>query len=166
MIRQGKISDSNQIVNIKIDSWNDTYKGLMPNAILENMNYEKEHSKYIKNFNNRKIKVYEDKGEILGYAYYGSKNDDEKADMKECTSEIYALYVKKKSRRLGIGTKLISSIFDELKKENNEKVLLWCVKGNEKAINFYQKNDFKYLCNKTQDYNGSKLEEICFEKKL
>ena len=166
MIREGKLSDADQITAIKVDSWKETYKNLIPKEALNKITYEKEKEKYINKFNNRRIVVYEENNEILGYSFFGKRQNVNKEKMEDYTSEIYALYIKNDFKRKGVGTKLINHICDTLKKENNEKVLLWCLKDNQNAIDFYKKNGFEYLNNKKEELNGVNIEELSFGKKL
>ena len=166
MIRAGKLSDADQITAIKVDSWKETYKDLIPKEALNKITYEKEKEKYINKFNNRRIVVYEENNEILGYSFFGKRQNVNKEKMEDYTSEIYALYIKNDFKRKGVGTKLINHIWDTLKKENNEKVLLWCLKDNQNAIDFYKKNGFEYLNNKKEELNGVNIEELSFGKKL
>lgn len=166
MIREGRLSDADQISKIKIDSWKKTYKNLMPEDVLNNMTFEKEKEKFINKFDKRRIIVFEENNEILGYSFFGKRQNENEELMNEYTSEIYALYIKDEYRRKGVGTQIIQHICDTLKQENNEKVLLWCLKGNQNAIDFYEKNGFVYLKNKSQDLNGVNIEELSFGKKL
>lgn len=61
---------------------------------------------------------------------------------RDLVGEITELYIKEKSRRLGLATKLITSIEEELNKRgvNNIKVLTG--QNNEKAIKTYKKSKY------------------------
>lgn len=166
MIREGKLSDADQISKIKVESWKETYKNLMPDNVLEDITFEKEKEKFINKFGKRRIVVYEENDEILGYSFFGKRQNLIQENMADYTSEIYALYIKNDYRRKGVGTKIIQHICNTLKEENNDKVLLWCLKGNQGAIDFYKKNGFEYLKDKAQELNGINVEELSFGKKL
>ena len=52
-IRHGQISDSKEIAKVHINCWETTYRGIMPDDILNSRNYEKCERKWIKYFDER-----------------------------------------------------------------------------------------------------------------
>ncbi len=55
---------------------------------------------------------------------------------------IYSLAVKTEFRKLGIGTRLIQAILEELKKRGCLKVNLQIIGTNSEVVEFYRKNGF------------------------
>ena len=140
MIRKGKVEDGMLIAKLKIDNYKDTYKKIFLERYLNKMSVLRENEKYIRDFNNKKILVYEEAGEILGYIYYGQRRNNLETLTKH-KGEIYALYVDTKMQGEGIGTKLMKAALLDLIKDY-ESVILWCATANTGAVSFYTKRNF------------------------
>lgn len=158
MIRNGKIEDADKIANIKIDTWRKTYVNIFPDEYLRNLDLEREIEKYKQNFNKRNVILYEEKGKIIGYCYYGNRNDTYLENYK---GEIFALYVKNDCQDRGIGTLLLQQAISDLSK-TNKKILLWCAKENYKAIKFYRKNGLETLGEKTERVCEKNVEKLAW----
>ncbi|MDO5557869.1 MAG: GNAT family N-acetyltransferase [Clostridia bacterium] len=141
MIRAGKIEDAEKISELKINNYKITYKNIILDKDLENMSLEEEKQKYLKGFEKRKILVYEENDNILGYIYYGKRKNNIDS-LREIQGEVYAIYVDINQKNKGIGTKLIKQALNELINEY-EKVILWCATDNINSKEFYKKRGFK-----------------------
>lgn len=145
-IRLNHLEDQEGMAKIKVDCWKDTYKGIIDQEYLDSLNYEIQTNKYIESFNDYKnmVLVAEDveTHKIIGYSCF-SVEENEYAD-----SELISLYIDKNYARRGIGTSLLRETVKELKKYNKKTMLLWCIKENKNAINFYEKLGGKRLFDK------------------
>lgn len=157
-VRRAEIKDAVAITEISVDTWKDTYKGLIDDNILSTRKVdEKRISKWIKNIQDVSaiVLVYEE-DEILGYLWAGKARDNH-----NIKNELYALYVKKNSQRMGVGALLLN----EYKKIiNQENFYLYALKGNHKALSFYKKMGGEIFpkFNKKIEDNGNIMEELCF----
>lgn len=71
MIRKAEIQDSNQIIQINIESWKETYKNIFDEKLLNNLDNKKEESiEKCKNKINEYI-VYEINNKVVGFLKYG-----------------------------------------------------------------------------------------------
>ena len=70
--------------------------------------------------------------EILGYSCFDAKTNSVKYD-----SELVSIYIKDRNR--GIGTALFNETVKELLSKNKKTMIIWCLKENKNAINFYKK---------------------------
>ena len=100
LIRKAEVKDATSIAQISVETWKDTYKGLIDETILYNRKVDdKRISGWVENIKNPDftILVYEDK-EILGYLWAGPARDKQ-----EIKNELYAIYIKISAQRKGIG---------------------------------------------------------------
>lgn len=136
-IRLNRLEDQEGMAKIKVDSWQHTYKNIIEQKYLESLNYEEQTNKYIDSFDEYKntVLVAEDTNnhQIIGYACF-STEPNEFAD-----SELVSLYLDPKHTKKGIGTSLFREVTKELKKYNKKTMILWCIKENKNAIEFYEK---------------------------
>ena len=72
-------------------------------------------------------------GKIVGFSCYG-KNEAGK-------NEVFALYLLKEAQGLGIGRKLLDTAIEKL--DSAAPVSLWVLKGNSRAIGFYEHYGFQ-----------------------
>ena len=66
-----------------------------------------------------------------------------------------ALYVKPEEKRKGIGKALIEYVKNEFRKNNLNKMIIWCFKNNYPSRAFYEKMGGK-LCGETFCVRGGK----------
>lgn len=81
--------------------------------------------------------VYEDKHQIKGFISVVLDNF------------IGALFVEENNQNKGIGSKLLDYV-----RQNKHSLTLKVYSQNKKALNFYQKNDFKIVAEKQNSENG------------
>ena len=153
-IEKPKVSDAEEIAKLVIDSWKTTYKGLIDQNYLDNLDIESAKTKWEKQIEqNCDILIYREDGKILGVIKYGeSENVSE-------NGEVFVLYVKPEEKRKGIGTKLINSVKQELLKKGYKKMDVWCLDGNKIGENFYIKNGGIKKEKRIYEVNGINVNE-------
>ncbi len=117
-------------------SWNETYRGMMPEETLDGHTLEK------------CIARAEKFPETYRIAYVGKEAAGTVSFLCEtrdfCShrqgGEIVALYVLKKFQRQGIGKALLN---EALSRIGQAGATLFVLKGNENAVGFYEKQGFK-----------------------
>ena len=159
-IRNAIKNDAKDIVRINIDSWKDTYNNIFPNSFLNSLDnkYESSVTKCIKNINEYVVAV--ESNNIVGFARIG-KN---KKNYNDEYGEIYALYIKKEYRKKGVGKKLLEYSFNTLK--NNYKYCIISTLIDNKANNFYKKNNGKLIGNSMFELENKQYMENIYLYKL
>ena len=134
IIRYNIIEDQSQMANIKVNMWKKTYNNIIDQEYLDKLDIKKQTQKYYRSFEEYKNKVLVAvKGkEILGYSCFEEKNNSFKYD-----SELISLYIKEQNK--GIGTSLFNETVKELISKNKTNMIVWCLKENKQALNFYKK---------------------------
>lgn len=141
IIRKATIKDSYDITKVVTISWNETYKGIVPNDFLEELkhNEDERNEIFINTFKNQHL-VLEINNKVVGFVYYDKCNDKE---LDNC-GEIVALYIMNKYKGLGYGRKLVNEAVKELKNMGFDKMIISCLKGNP-SNGFYEHIGGKYL---------------------
>ncbi|MBV7332528.1 GNAT family N-acetyltransferase [Chloroflexi bacterium TSY] len=83
------------------------------------------------------ILVYEDDSEIVGFIDCGRSRDEDVDQDK--VGEVYAIYLLSDVWSKGYGTALFDAALSMLREAGYEKVSLWALDGNERAIRFYRR---------------------------
>ena len=118
-------------------SWQEAYAGLIDLQYLkETVTLEKcveTARRYPDN-----ILLAKDGERVVGFAAYGPYRDDSLPE----TGELYAIYILKEYYGTGVGPMLLGTVLGKLSRY--DKVALWVLKGNERAIHFYQEYGFEF----------------------
>ena len=144
VIRRMKREDSKAYAHVVTVSWNETYKGIVPDEELQRLkNNEEERA-------NKIYEIFDDKSnynlvlevdnEVVGFVRYGKAEDN---DFENC-GEIIAFYIINKYHGYGFGRKLFENAVEELKKQGFDKMIIACLKGN-KTNEFYKHMGGKYI---------------------
>lgn len=115
-------------------SWHETYAGLMPAEYLRNVTLEK-CVKMAHKFPQNTLLLKVD-NRVVGFSCFGTSADDAKAN------EVIALYLLAEFHGKQLGYALLKhtvALFG-----NRRPIILWVLKGNDRAIRFYQRFGFEY----------------------
>ena len=130
-------------------AWQETYTGLMPQAYLDRMTLDK-CVQIARKWPDGLIVAKQD-GRVIGFAGYGRYRDESLSD----TGEVFALYVLKEFHGQKVGYDLMTEAMRRL--EEFPQVVLWVLKGNERAIRFYQRYGFAFDGAETIGAAGTEL---------
>lgn len=144
LIRNRIDNDAYGITHVVTVSWNETYKGLVPDDFLENMktNEDERARNLMEKFKTEDVKelVLEIDKEIVGFIRYGKSQDLEFANC----GEIYAFYIINKYHGFGYGRKLFETAKQDLINMGFDKMIIACLKGNPTG-DFYKHMGGKYI---------------------
>jgi ribosomal protein S18 acetylase RimI-like enzyme len=144
------------IARLYVDSWRITYEGLVPAAYLKNLSYEQSTEKwslFLSEPSHFILLAIDERGEIAGFSagkpYLSS-------------AEIYALYVGKKAQNQGIGHLLFSHSVKEFADQQYTSMIIWAMKKNERAVQFYKKLGGQKILNRTSQFGETKVEDEAY----
>ena len=136
-------------------AWQEAYPGLVSREYLEKLSLEKCEQMAFRFPENTLVAK---EGErVLGFVCYG-----EGADEAPGVGEIFALYVLAERYGTGLGRRLMDAALAEL--GTCSQIRLWVLKGNERAIRFYEKSGFQ-PDGEEQELPALSAREICMRRK-
>lgn len=158
MIRKADKEEIKAISQIYVDAWKSTYRGIVPDEVLDHMTYEEQRKKWqeILEQGKEEIYVYTADQQIVGFASGFFEGTD--------SAEIATLYFAERECGKGYGTELLEYMIYEFGK--GRQVRLWCVKENPNRA-FYEKRGRKTGLEKTVKIGGKEIQGIqyVFEKR-
>ncbi|WP_208560189.1 GNAT family N-acetyltransferase [Marinilactibacillus kalidii] len=157
------IEDAAQIAKVQVDSWQSTYKGIVPEEFLNQMNYDLYTDRFKKYFRERKPVSYvaiANDDIIVGYVTAGENRLDDKL-FKAYDCELHAIYILKTYQGKQLGKKLIKACINELLERNHQKMLVQVLSDNP-ATKFYEKLGGRYLESKQLMVHDDSLEEAIY----
>ena len=141
--RKAKVEDYEGIYYVSCYSWDETYRGFMPDEYLddriENFELRKLKTKaYLEKLENEgdldKYLVCEVDGNIIGICQYLRSQNEKYPD----SGLLGALYVLKKYQKIGIGRDMFRMAVEGLMDIGYDTMYLECMTGND-SVNFYKK---------------------------
>ena len=149
--RNARSDDALAIAKVQIRSWIDTYTGLLPPVVLEDLDLEQARERFLEAIEEKpeeRVYVSEEDGLISGFAIAGPCKDPD----SDAVGEVYALYILRDHQGMGIGTQLFLKAVDDLVREGFRSLMVRVLSGNP-YCRFYEKHGGKV--SETRD------EEIC-----
>lgn len=128
IIRQAEIADAKGIGKVHVDSWQTTYKELIPNKFLDNLNYADKEAQWKMNLTDSRyfIIVAETNNQIVGYA----AAQNEPGNNIENSSRLTSIYILKEYQGNGLGKQLLYEMFTHFKEQNISSVYVEILKEN------------------------------------
>ncbi len=136
MIRPATSADAAAVARVQVDSWDGTYRGLIPDQVIDALTPERrtdQWERFLANPAGRTLLVAEHDG-VVGMASLGPARG-EAGDV----GEIYAIYVTPDHWDHGHGRDLIVEAERLLAAAGHTSAVLWVLVGNDRGIGFYEK---------------------------
>jgi len=165
-IRTATIEDAPAIARIHVSSWQEAYRGVVPDEHLRNLSVEARQSMWHASITKGSpiVLVAHQADEIVGWiAFDRSRDEGSSAE----AAEVWTIYVSPASWGKGAGRELMREALDELRRRGFTSVSLWVLARNESARRFYESGGFTLdTAVKTVNVGGLPLEEVRYVMQL
>jgi GNAT superfamily N-acetyltransferase len=161
LIRKANIVDAKRIARVHVDTWRTTYKGIVPQSLLDQMTYEGSEQKQLKVLQDSKcicfVAVDEAMDQIFGFSMGGPRRDGP----EEYKGELYGVYVREQFQGKGVGRQLTLAVRKWLHEQGLGRTMVWVLKRNP-AVSFYEAQGCHLLVEKEIELAGLKLAEMAY----
>lgn len=141
VIRTAILSDSEAIASVHVQSWKETYPGIMPAKRLEDMSIERSSKHWQANISGDfTVLVSEVDGQIIGFASGGENCESQACETglgNACDCELGALYILGDFHRRGIGKALFNAFVSKMRVKDYATMVVWVAEKN-KSTQFYE----------------------------
>lgn len=165
IIRNAEYKDIPDVIDIRIKAWQTAYKGIIDDDFLFSINKDDKVKKLRDTYKKTGFIVAVSNNSIAGFCRYKDLISSD-PDTLYADCELLAIYVKPELKYNGIGTKMFSHVIKEFKSKGKKRMILWCLKDNDPAKNFYVKQGGKIIKEKLVSIGSRKLYEVCFMYEL
>ena len=159
LIRQMLTDDLPSVARFHDVAWIDAYCDLLPKEGLEKItlrHFQQSWKQIIKHDDRPNLLALE-KAMPVGYASYVPRK-------KPCRWELVGIYVDPSSMNKGCGSALFGAVVKAIQEKEANKMIVWVMKDNQRAINFYKKLGMKpSRKSRETKQEGITFEEIQFE---
>lgn len=137
-IREATKEDAVGIAKVHVESWKETYKGIISKDYLDSLKVEGRMNLWERTLSQTTntdpvfVVVNSDK-EIVGFASFGK----ERTGKFSADGELYAIYILKEFQKGKLGLKLLQAGINKLLKQRYHSMLVWVLEQNE-SRKFYE----------------------------
>ncbi|MEH7884759.1 GNAT family N-acetyltransferase [Bacillus sp. JJ1609] len=137
-IRRAEAGDALGIARVHIESWKETYAGIISQEYLDSLKIEDRMGLWKRSLSQTPqlspvFVAVNEENNIVGFASYGK----ERTEKFNADGELYAIYILKKYQRERLGLKLLHAGVDELLEQKYTSMLVWVLEEN-KSRKFYE----------------------------
>ena len=159
VIRPSQKDDVNSMSRVYVQTWQETYLGVVPYGYLYAMSAPELEQGFFSDQQSKRVISYvaEIDGRVVGFISGGYERQGDSV----YDGEIYALYVRKNYQRQGVGTKLVSALEAQLNHFGIYSMLVWVLEENPYR-RFYEKLNGMYLRNRRLPFAGEVIDVAAY----
>jgi ribosomal protein S18 acetylase RimI-like enzyme len=162
IVRAATRDDIPGLAWVHVQSWLETYTGLVPQEILDAITLESRVAQWERTFDQpHGIFVVLESDQIVGFASCGAAQDFLQAD-----GELYTLYLLNSHQHRGFGRALWNAVLGFGQARNWESMVVWVLESNILAQGFYKHFGCKLVDRRMEVVRGVKLPEVAYELML
>jgi L-amino acid N-acyltransferase YncA len=160
-IRPATQADVPAIARIHVDSWRATYRGIVPDAVLDALSYAEHEERWQQRVQpdaeSITLVAEDGTGAILGFVIGGKERTGDPL----YDAEVYAIYLDPSHMRHGTGTQLTHGLARVLQAKGFHSLLVWVLAANP-ARHFYTALGAQYVREATITIGGAELPEYAY----
>ena len=120
-------------------AWKEAYRGLIDQTFLDGRTLEFSEERALRSFRSGVSTLLAKDGDrVVGFADYGAYRGDDMQD----AGEVYAIYLLGDYYGQGIGARIMNAALQDM--PSIDKAVVWVLKGNQRAIRFYESFGFRF----------------------
>ncbi|MFF0002440.1 GNAT family N-acetyltransferase [Streptomyces tibetensis] len=139
------LADCERVAEIRVGGWRGAYRSLIPQSYLDGLSVEADaerRRRHLSQDDGRVVNLVAEGtgGELVGWACHGPYREGE---VRSEDAELYALYVHPDHVGRGVGRALLTESVARCSAAGHGRLLLWVLKGNDRARRFYERAGFR-----------------------
>jgi GNAT superfamily N-acetyltransferase len=136
-IRAAKLADAEGIARAHTASWRTSYRGLLPDAVLDRIDVDQRTVSWRKTLQDRQVLTLVAYGtthqDIVGFCDAGRARGDSRY-----AAEVYRIYLEHHAKRHGLGREMFEQVTDWLRAQELRSLIIWVLDNNHHARRFYE----------------------------
>ena len=158
LVRPAKPSDARAVARVYVHTWQQTYRGLIPDRYLDAMTVGRAERTYLRRLN---VGIWcvaqSDAGQVAGFVAGGPSRNPAGI----YSGEIYELYLLEAYRGHGTGRRLVQALADRLNRTGIYSMMVWVLARNPYR-RFYERIDGIYLGSGSISFAGVQLDAVAY----
>lgn len=136
-IREARLADAEGIARAHTASWRTSYRGILPDAVLDRIDVDQRASSWrtvLQNPGILTLVAYDvTHHDIVGLCDAGASRGHTGYD-----GEVYRFYLEHHARRHGLGREMFERVIDWLRAQRRRSLIIWVLDNNHHARRFYE----------------------------
>jgi ribosomal protein S18 acetylase RimI-like enzyme len=155
-VRRAVVDDAEAIERVRTDTWRDTYRGLMPDALLDGLGYDATRRRAIMAAlpPHQFALVAERDGVVVGFCLGGRSRTTDPFG-----GEVYAIYVLPEHQGQGVGRALLEAGAKELADRGFPALIVWVLRENAPSRRFYERMGGRHVRDEERELEGVRITE-------
>jgi L-amino acid N-acyltransferase YncA len=154
VVRLALPDDAEAIADTHVRGWLTTYRGLVPDAVLDGLSVERRTTFWRDTIatetaaassttpvTEARTWVVEEAGHVRGFASTGPVRDQPEG--LAGAGEVFAIYLAPEARGRGLGRALFAHVVDDLRARGLDPVVVWVFEANAATRRFYEAAGFR-----------------------
>jgi L-amino acid N-acyltransferase YncA len=161
-VRMARISDAEGIARVYVESWQETYAGILPTSALAKMSVSDQARQWramitASSLQSPVFVAASAEGTVYGFASAGPARDLSFG----FDAEVYTLYVAPGFTGQGLGRELLSSVFRLFSKASYRKMIIWALAANPSRY-FYEAMGGRLIAERQHPVWGASYSEVAY----
>jgi ribosomal protein S18 acetylase RimI-like enzyme len=156
-IRRAGITDAPAVAAIYVETWREAYPGMLPDRVLLGMSLDAQRrawSHSICDPGQSVLIIEEASGRALGFGSCGATRHP----ALPFSGEIYTLYVAPDHQRRGLGSRLLTALLRDLRRQGHRAAMVWALSDNPSRF-FYEAMGGTLVAESTETMWGRRLRQ-------
>lgn len=136
-VRPAELADAPEIATVQTQSWQSSYRGILPDSILDTMDPARRigtRREILADSGALNLVAYDTThGDIVGFANAGPSRRQ-----GQLAGELYEIYILDRAKRYGLGRELFDVVTDWCRSRHMATMIVWVLEGNVHARRFYE----------------------------
>lgn len=160
VVRQARSGDEQGISRVHVDSWRETYAGIVPAAFLASLTYESRRAMWERVLGADAAHQVAFVADAPGNGIVGFASGFTPPDAgSPCVGQLMTLYVLRAWQGNGLGRALFAAVVDGLRTLGADRLKLWVIADNP-SRGFYERMDGRVGHVRTESIGGSDIAEV------
>lgn len=157
IIRCATVEDAPAIASVQVLSWQSTYRGIVPDAMLDAMDAEAGAERWVRNLTSGRSVTHVVEGErgVCGFVSWGKVREP----VREFDGELWALYLADECHGKGVGRRMVDTAAQALLAAGYRSMIVWALAENP-AVEFYKHLGAVPVTGKMVEIGGAKIPDL------
>jgi GNAT superfamily N-acetyltransferase len=161
-IRRAEVGDARAIAEVHIESYRSTYRGILPDALLDGLSVESRASAWRERLaavapGSLTLVACDADERVVGFLSGGAERTGKLAK----DSEIYAIYLLHQAQRRGLGTQLVQRFVGEMTDRGLASMAVWVLARNP-SRRFYEAMGGQIIAEQTIERGGESFTQLAY----
>lgn len=158
VVRRAQMTDATTLARIQVDSWRESYAGILPDSYLEGLSYSGHERLWRRALAEPSATFLA----LLNGRAIGLASGGRCRSHRGFSGELYLLYVLRAAQGQGIGRALFDAVHYALAVAGLPDMLVWVLAANRRARGFYEHLGLVPIGRSTSFIGGMRLDEIAY----